>query len=190
MRALLYFALIFIFCSCSHTTHTPQQKAENSIMKYLNESLDDPSSYEPISFSVLEAEYIDFKYSSPENKLIHDTMISLVVEMRKWNMEKLTSTSKLYTIDIIEDSLQFYHKKVKDYRKQVYNEAEAKYKNSDRKQIGWTIIHSFEVNDEFGVKIQRIYCFTLNNDFSIKDSQSLCHNLGCLNQVLLQHRLC
>ena len=54
MKKLLFITLVFILSSCSVTD---QQKAESAVKDYIKEQLDDPSSYEPISFTDLKPRY-------------------------------------------------------------------------------------------------------------------------------------
>ena len=72
MKKLILFlsislAAIFIFSSCA----TPQSKAERNVQKYVKKSLENPNSYESISFGTLTEAHVS---DDPEFKLVQDSI--------------------------------------------------------------------------------------------------------------------
>lgn len=162
MKKILFVFATFTLISCSYTA---QQKAEKSITEYLKNELDDPSSYESVSFSDVSAKFLDFKYASIENNRIEKEKNDAESSLRHWEMEKLTPSLSKFSLKSIDDSILFYQNS-KLHTDSIYKEALKEYELSDRLQDGWCISHTFRANNKLGAK-KKSYIFYLNKDFSI-----------------------
>lgn len=70
-RLMLILSTLIILVSCDHT---PQEKAEATIKKWMQKNLKDPSSYESVSFSKLDSTNISVR----QKKLITETYPELI----------------------------------------------------------------------------------------------------------------
>ncbi|MDR2950136.1 MAG: hypothetical protein LBV71_13125 [Prevotella sp.] len=165
-KALSFFFLIIILASCADT---PQQIAETTIKNYLKEKLDDPSSYESVSFTEIKPTYLDFEYSSDENADIEKKKKDAEQTLWRWEMKKLTPSISGLSIENINDSILFYQSQ-KQTIDSVYRDALRKYEASDRLQDGWTIGHTFRAKNKFGAKIKKTIYFDLNKDFTVNNA--------------------
>jgi len=92
MKKPILITFMVILSSC---TFTKQQKAEHLVKVYLDSALNDPHSYEKVSFDSLKAEYKSYDRSDPEGKRLDTLAASFIDTSGKY---KKMADSELYQV--------------------------------------------------------------------------------------------
>jgi hypothetical protein len=144
---LVFISALFsiLLSSCSD-----QQKAESTVKEYLKSHLDDPGSYESISFSTLEPVYNDFETESkeyPALKIVVDSMDS----KRNYYRHLIDSinadpfNNKQDTIKYVGQFKRWERKT--DSLLQIIDKKSKAYKGS---LLGYKLNHKFRAKNAFG----------------------------------------
>jgi len=151
MKKLLFvFAVIMItMVSCNVTT---QGKVETSVKNFLKENLNDPSSYEPISFDSLE------------NRMGADGDWEIELEIASLELELELELSKLES-NIAYDALTISLKNQLDSLKEIKE-------NLEYKVIGYCVGHKYRAKNGFGALISEHSFFNLDTNFKVISTKS------------------
>ncbi|QEC77898.1 hypothetical protein [Mucilaginibacter ginsenosidivorax] len=160
MKKILFIFLIWSFTSCSLSD---QSQAENLVKDYLNKNLNDPDSYEPVSFGALKANFDTYENSNTEGKKLStkrtdQDSIANIYESKidsinngyisgKKLLEKYTSLAKK-------------HRHNADSIKQIIDTKSADYHGP---LLGYSITHTFRAKNAFGALVLQTKDFMLDD---------------------------
>lgn len=144
-----YLLLLLIFASCTHI-ETKQQKAENLVKAYLKTSLNDPGSYEGVSFDTLSVSYEEYASGDPKGRKL-DTLAASYID---------TSSKYRKLADSESYSTHMDFKKYKRYQKldtlfskksdSVENIEKINGKGYRGRIVGYAIKHTYRAKNGFG----------------------------------------
>ncbi len=145
---LLLSALILAAC-----TQTPQQQAEENIKAYVSKSLNDPSSYEPLSFTPLDSSFTSLDdveaYGIAKSDLENPERELLFISDPEERKAKETPS---------------YMEHKKDSLTKVIQGMEATFKPSFKYLL---CIHTFRAKNAFGAIITDEYLVRLRKDLTV-----------------------
>lgn len=154
MKTIYVLALLISFCSCNSKRKNEVEISKDSITAYLKNSLNDPSSYQPIFFSKM------------------DTVLTQLEDDNKYySYKELTDTNMFITNDIIRN-FQLYKKRKKvKYYDSLYN-AGIKGVDSCKKAFKpklnyYAIVHSYRAKNGFGALTIHNTLFHLKSNLSV-----------------------
>lgn len=161
-RTATILGLSLLSISCSKTL---EQQAQENIKVYLSKKLDDPRSYEAVSFGKLEKDRSSYKDDPKYLKLIKEELktdsianVSYQQAMTFTHKNTITSAIKTYKqVSVIRDV------EIKDIKKFKKN-----YKPVDR----FTIKHSFRAKNKMGALILDSCTVILDKQLSVTDIKS------------------
>jgi hypothetical protein len=156
MKKILF--AIILFSSC---TFTKQQKAEKLIKDYLNIHLNDPHSYESVSFGKIDSAYSTLKEDSDylsSNRLIDQYQ----TDFDEWkaknpDFDGISDLSDSQTKYFIKMNDFYSNEKIKEMK--LRDSIALKFKPSFK---GWYIIHTYRAKNGFGALRLDESGFTLN----------------------------
>jgi hypothetical protein len=164
-------AFIFIINACQFTH---QQKGEKLVKDYLNDHLNDPSSYQSMSFSKIDTNFKKYEYSDPQGidyrKKYDDIQLKeledenlMDKELKKesmnwtnyyrWEKESKTLSAQIKKWDsFFEDRNKGYKGPIKDF----------------------VIIHTYRAKNGFGALGIETTAFTIDSAFTkVTDSETM-----------------
>jgi len=144
MKKLLFIPLTIFLSSCSR-----QQKAERLVKHFLDSTLNDPHSYESVSFTTLKPFYATYALGDPEGKRL-DTLAANCID----------SISKYKPLDdsviVISDGLKapksnkklaIYYQHMQDSIESIITERDKTYKG---RILNYSITHTYRAKNGFG----------------------------------------
>ena len=153
---LTLFSFLLLITSCSN-----QQKAERSVKSYLMEHLDDPKSYESVSFREFDQFNLNQLYSFIKDSIVLEGTKNRILELKHeidslskinvdtttaaFEKESETDELKMYQLNI--DMLKVEYKKAKFF---ILHEYRTKNKNGglELKESQFILDENFEVLDK------------------------------------------
>ena len=166
MRTLITLSLTIMFFLNISCTLTNQQKAERLVKQYLEKSLNDPGSYESVSFGTVTAFYDDYKDTTAQGK--------------QWEKE----ASKLYHLaekyHLLGDSLHEYggfdDKRGDKYfsmgddyfakARKISEKIELKNSGKNGDLLSYTITHTYRAKNAFGALTLETRDFHIDDKFT------------------------
>lgn len=148
------------FLACT----SPQKKAEKLIEKSMKETLKDPSSYEPVSFSELDSVFSPYS-ATEEGKELSELggpigrYQKIASEFRKKGISAETTFDEFKAF---EDSADYYEKKAEEMEVK-FKENEKKYKGEF---IGWYMRHNYRAKNSFGAILPGESRFFFNKELT------------------------
>ena len=149
----LFFSLILagMLCACGNS---PEKQAENRIKQYLKENLNDPSSYESISFGTLDSTFSSvyddpaFKELSEKNQAYRDSshkasIASIYAKSRKETQE----------INLKRDEYDAIVKELEQKRDEIRVSHKGDF-------YGWSMTHKYRAKNgvgALGIDVQTFY---------------------------------
>lgn len=157
-------ALLCIIAACNSST--PQQKAEKAVSNYLKQTLNDPTSYQPVKFDSLQNDSSSF-FNTADYKRLNDSS------------KKYEGIYKAIKKDgeINDMSLSDQLETLKEAR--VYTQKSSAYidtmlslsKSFKREKIGYTIQHSYRAKNQMNALVLKNETFYLDTLFNIRHPQ-------------------
>lgn len=146
------FFLLTILTTCLLGCSSREDKIKTLIKEYVKENLKEPSSYEPLSFSVLDSTFTSY-FSTEEGKMLYDLGSYFGEYYKKY--DKFDSLSfaafkKPHSFDkylSLKDSAKYYRKKYEDAY-MLYKENEKNFKGEFN---GWRVTHKYRAKNGFGI---------------------------------------
>ncbi len=146
-KILLSAALLSLLISCNTT---PQGQAEKLVKNYLDKTMNDPSSYESISFTPLDSTFTEYA------KSVEAAKIQAEISKLQWQSDSLKYADKPAEALIkIREAIAL---------DSIYNLNKDNYKGEFN---GWVTIHNYRGNNAMGGKVKAKTAFFLNPDLTI-----------------------
>ena len=171
MKRLLLILTVAVLASCS-----PEKKAEKLIKKWMSENLNDPKSYEPVSFSTLDSILTEFEDTPEAQKLLSYTKEQLAfIKKANQNLELADiwkgsydsySKSQFYSYIDLADKYMAKNDSVEKLKKEyepIYDSAKEKFVPT---LVGWEMSHKFRCKNGFGAQILSEKEFKFNKDLT------------------------
>jgi hypothetical protein len=157
--------MIIVLCLFYSCHQTKKEKAQKLVTDYLKTSLNDPSSYESISFDTLRTSYEDYEAGNPDGRKLSDKSIMFLDSIAKYQKLSQDETEKPLHNQITNDKNYFYY----THRDSVFSKKEDSIdkiikiqgENFKGRIVGYGINHMYRAKNGFGAVM--IY----NTDFWI-----------------------
>ena len=164
MKKLLLITIVIALTSCGSSN---QDKAEKLVKNYLKEKMNDPSSYESVSFSPLDSTFTKYDSTVEASKLkMLVSQCSYQADSLKVEATYLKGQNK---IDMLNNVLAKTREAIK--YDSIYNVDKENYKGQFN---GWVTIHSYRGSNAMGAKILVKTAFFFNPDITkITETTSL-----------------
>lgn len=156
-RIITIIGLTLLVVSCSKT---PQQQAEENIKEYLLKKLDDPNSYQTVSFGKLEKDKSSYKDDPKYLKLIKEELKTDSIANVSYQ-QAMTFKHK----NTIKAATETYKQvsKIRDIETKDIKEFEKDYKPVDR----FILKHSFRTKNKIGALILDSCTLILDKQLSV-----------------------
>ncbi|MCR8560111.1 hypothetical protein KXD93_20840 [Mucilaginibacter sp. BJC16-A38] len=159
--------VLVLFVLLSSCSFSDQDRAESLVKDYLKKTLNDPDSYESVSFGKLEPNYDTFISSSPEGKRLEKTenQLDSIATIYRTKADSI-STYSLGNTTLLNE----YTALSKSFRRKgdsVGQIIEVKEKNYQGPLIGYTITHTFRAKNGFGALELNTKDFMLDSKLTI-----------------------
>lgn len=144
-----YFILLLTITSCT-STENKQQKAEGLVKTYLKTSLNDPGSYEGVSFDTLSVNYQEYASGDPQGRKL-DTLAASYIDSSA-NYRKLAD-SELHGTHMNFKKYSRYEKLDTLFTKKsdsVENIERINGKGYKGRIVGYAIKHTYRAKNGFG----------------------------------------
>jgi len=141
MKKLLVLSLIFI-TSCRHF-QTKEGIAHRIVKEYLDSTLNDPKSYESVSFSKLDTGSSNY-LNSPNYVKLQDSLISHTSELSSLKID--LQFPDLYNSKVIKYKIKKLLSDSVYYQKKM----DSVENNFKTEQTGWILTHTYRAKNGFG----------------------------------------
>lgn len=171
----LFLAIGVCIVAC---TKSPQQMAERSVTDYLKDNVNDPSSYQSISFAAIDSVYSSSYYTHQHNALSDSIdniffVQSLIID----NMQSLPKNPSIFyggygmlVMNEYQETLDSFYKVIDTYRL-AQDSIHKAYKPS---HMGYSIAHRYRTKNESGALVLIQDTFSMDMNYKIFDNwQSL-----------------
>lgn len=152
---LTLFAFLLLITSCSN-----QQKAERSVKSYLMENLDDPKSYESVSFREFGQFNMNQLYAFIKDSIVlegtKNSILQLKHEIDSLSKINMDTTSAAFEKDSETDELNMYQQNI--------DRLKMEYKNAK-----FIILHEYRAKNKNGGLELKEYQFILDEKFEVLD---------------------
>lgn len=165
MKKLLLILPVVAMLGCQQKSNAlvnqdKQSIAESLVNKYLDSTMNDPKSYEPVKFGKFDTLRDSYEFS-PGKKLLQQKNDSLEkVAANDYHIAMTTENIK--QIEIHKNLLAADRSEQKDILLQEYTDS-LKYKG---KPIGWFILHTYRGKNALGALVLKTSKFYIKQDFS------------------------
>jgi hypothetical protein len=164
MKKLLLVLLLPMIFGCAFTG---QQKAEKLIKKYLDSSLNDPHSYEPISFGKLDTIYsppIKNKlYKNLEEEIFKKGVRLLMLE--KYGMDSVAGDKGYRSTNYDADLLHLETKSIREDSVAEEKKIDSLTKKIKQSPYIFQMTHTYRAKNGFGALIASTSTFFVTQDF-------------------------
>ncbi|RKR81414.1 hypothetical protein BDD43_1560 [Mucilaginibacter gracilis] len=183
----LKLSLIGLIAIVLTACHSPQKDSESATKDYIKAKLNDPSSYEPVSFSKIDTVYTTFETTT--GKEITKSFDDLVEEVKANNktFDNIKEANDLGIIkydwyhgskfDIAErksmDSLLTLSKALLGKAELVEKKKKEMEASFKKQPDGFSLIHSFRAKNALGVLMLDKYKVTLNKKFEVIGAETI-----------------
>lgn len=152
---LTLFAFLLLITSCSN-----QQKAERSVKSYLMEHLDDPKSYESVSFREFDQFKLNQLYAYIKDSIVLEGTKNRILEL-KHEIDSLSkinvdTTTAAFEKDSETDESKMYQLNI--------DRLKVEYKNAK-----FIILHKYRAKNKNGGLELKEYQFILDENFEVLD---------------------
>ncbi|MCC8409896.1 hypothetical protein LJ707_13240 [Mucilaginibacter sp. UR6-1] len=148
---LIASAALLLLSSCGDKKASLEETAKKNIAIYLNQHLNDSTSYQPASFGTLDS-LTDSFYDDPNYKKIDDQISDI-------SSEKISDMEKNYNAYSKKEAAGFYDKK----KAALEAEQDIIAKNYKEKFIGYRMEHKYRAKNGFGALMQNETVFVLDS---------------------------
>lgn len=161
MKKFLLFSLLLLeLTSCSKS---PQQIIESKIKNFMNENLNDPKSYEAISFSKIDTIWTKFDESDNGKEIsskYFNAQFSLKQALLNINSD---DAKRIYPNAVFEDSIKYYQN-ITDSLKPLYEKGLSDFKPTPE---SFYIQHSYRAKNKMGALIKDDITFYFDDNLNI-----------------------
>lgn len=158
MKKIILLTLLVSLSSC---TKTPEQKAQKSVSDYLVSKLDDPKSYESVSFGKLKSTFTDIKDDPKYLKLEAE-----YIEANTKQDEQYQSAMSMTHDNTIKEATDLFKKRMA-ITKSIGDEI-ADFRKNFKPQSILIMNHKYRARNKMGALVLDSLTFTMDRFYKVK----------------------